>query len=311
MKNKHRSLGHEIGRLFWVAASWFLETVSYLPFLSRIHTRMVTVMSDRIPVAFDGYSIAFLSDLHGHFFGKKQERLIKAVKDLSPDIVVMAGDWVREEYTGKDKRAIDALVHGLAPGLPFYGSMGNHEVFMRHRRDLTKTLEESGGAMLIDESVLLKRAGSDSVLKLTGLDTCYKLIGPSDPPEAGKRTRDAVMSEYQRALETFRDPAGSGHDDVYTIVLGHRPEILDIYAQLKMDLVLSGHAHGGLMRLGKNRRLLAPDQGLFPKLTHGVHQKENTTMIINEGLGGPRILIYPEVVKVVLKSSENGLPKTE
>ena len=127
MSKKPKRLRYQISRYFWGAASWFLETVSYLPFLSRIRKETITVTNRRIPAGFDGFSIALISDLHGHFFGKKQERLIQAVKDLSPDIVVMAGDWAREEYAGEDKKAIDALIEGLAPVFPFYGSMGNHE----------------------------------------------------------------------------------------------------------------------------------------------------------------------------------------
>ena len=310
MSKKPKYIRYQIARYFWGAASWFLETVSYLPFLSRIRKETITVTSERIPAAFDGFSIALLSDLHGHFFGKKQERLIEAVKRVDPDIVVMAGDWVREEYTLEDKKAIDALIEGLAPHFPFYGSMGNHETYMGHRKELKKKLEDNGGTFLIDESVLIKKEGTDEAIRLTGLDTYFKLVDRFAPPEAEEAAKEAVMSEYREAMEHYRDPKDKGHGDVYTIVLGHRPEILDVYANLGMDLVLSGHAHGGLMRLWKGKRLLAPDQGLFPTLTHGVHQKDRTTMIISEGLGGPRILIFPQVIKVVLKSAKD-LPLTK
>ena len=306
MGRKNSTGKFHLSRFVWVFASSFLETVSYLPGLSVIRKETVRISSKKIPASFDGFRILVLADLHGHKFGKGQTRLLKAMESLKPNAIVMAGDWVREEYEKSDKEAVDQLIEGAVKIAPFYGAMGNHEYYMKGRKALMQKVEKEGGTFLLDQSVLVKNEGSGECIKITGLDCFYQMVEKNAPPKAKEEARAKVMSEYQQAMHTFKDPEDSGHDGIYTVVLGHRPELLDLYADLNMDLVFSGHAHGGLMRLPFGKRLLAPDQGLFPTLTHGVHQKDHTTMVISEGLGGPRIFIRPHVLLVELQKEKES-----
>ena len=91
---------------------------------------------------------------------------------------------------------------------------------------------------------------------------------------------------------------------LYRLVMAHRPELIELYRKLGVDLVLAGHAHGGLMKLPGGRRLLAPGQSWLPQYTHGLYEKEETSMIVSCGLGGPRIGIQPEIGFIMLRSKQ-------
>ena len=95
--------------------------------------------------------------------------------------------------------------------------------------------------------------------------------------------------------------------NLYTILLSHRPELFDTYKEKNIDLVLTGHAHGGQIRLF-NKGLVAPNQGLFPKSTSGIFLCNNTSMITSRGIGNSvlpfRINNNPELVIIKIKKGD-------
>lgn len=265
-----------------------VELLSYLPGADRIKVRRYRIASFRIPAAFNGYRIVQLSDLHGRWFGKEQERLIQAVQSLEPDLILITGDWIDVDYTKKDQACVDTLVRGLLPLAPVYGIIGNHEARAWHKTKMLQSLKRMGVQMLLDESVEIEKDGDR--IGLSGFVTSYHTPLQEKP------------SQYQKLKQEYRQAVESLSPEIYRIAMGHRPELLSLYEELQLDLVLAGHAHGGLMKLPGGHRLLAPGQGWLPKYTHGAYQKGKTHMLVSCGLGGPRIGIAPEIAQIELKA---------
>ena len=268
-----------------------VELLNHLPGADRIAVRKYVVESEKIPAGFDGCRIVHISDLHGRWFGAEQEKLLEAVRRQKPELILMTGDWVDRDYQGEDERCCQVVVKGLLEIAPVYGIIGNHEARAKHRSYLIEELSRLGVRLLLDETIVLKRR-CDSI-HLVGFETPYHAPLKEDLSELKR-----LEEEYREALNPRKAEGAS----VYRLVMAHRPELIDMYQQLELDLVLSGHAHGGLMRLPFGYRLLAPGQSWFPKYTHGMYQKEETRMIVSCGLGGPRIFIQPEIGVIVLKN---------
>jgi hypothetical protein len=133
-----------LGREIKYTLSSLLEWLNYLPGADRIETANYPVWSEELPEAFDGLRIAVLSDLHGHVFGKHQKRLEKAVREAKPDLILVAGDWVRFDYRGRDKRAILDAVRALTKIAPVFGNFGNHEALADHREAMAEELKAEG-----------------------------------------------------------------------------------------------------------------------------------------------------------------------
>ena len=268
-----------------------VELLNHLPGADRIAVRKYVVESEKIPTGFDGCRIVHISDLHGRWFGAEQEKLLEAVRRQKPEVILMTGDWVDRDYQGEDERCCQVVVKGLLEIAPVYGIIGNHEARAKHRSYLIEELSRLGVRLLLDETIVLKRR-CDSI-HLVGFETPYHAPLNEDLSELKR-----LEEEYREAL----NPRKAEGESVYRLVMAHRPELIDMYQQLELDLVLSGHAHGGLMRLPFGYRLLAPGQSWFPKYTHGMYQKDETRMIVSCGLGGPRIFIQPEIGVIVLKN---------
>ena len=268
-----------------------VELLNHLPGADRIAVRKYVVESEKIPAGFDGCRIVHISDLHGRWFGAEQEKLLEAVRRQKPEVILMTGDWIDLDYQGEDERCCQVVVKGLLEIAPVYGIIGNHEARAKHRSYLIEELSRLGVRLLLDETIVLKRR-CDSI-HLVGFETPYHAPLKEDLSELKR-----LEEEYREAL----NPRKAEGESVYRLVMAHRPELIDMYQQLELDLVLSGHAHGGLMRLPFGYRLLAPGQSWFPKYTHGMYQKEETRMIVSCGLGGPRIFIQPEIGVIVLKN---------
>ena len=233
--------------------------------------------SPKVGEALEGFTIVQLSDLHNHSFGSGQERLLEGVEELEPDLVVLTGDLVDRRRT--DLEPALALARGLAQRWPVYYVTGNHEwgLSPAQRRSLLSGLEEAGVTVLEDRGA---RAAE-------GL----WLMGLSDRSRKGE------------ALSRLAE----GHGEELTVLLSHQPQYLDGYAAAGADLVFSGHAHGGQIRLPLLGGLYAPGQGFFPELTQGVHTRGETTLVVSRGLGNSafplRLFNRPEIVAVTLRAA--------
>lgn len=243
-------------------------------------TTKLTVTSADMPESLDGYTIVHLSDLHSKWFGEGQTKLIERVKDEKPNAIMFTGDLVDRRKS--DRQAGMVLMKKLVDVAPVYFVTGNHEWKVERRRALMNSLEAEGVHVLRNSNLTLTYQGSP-----------FTLVGIDDP-SSGK----VVEASLEEALE------GAATD--YTILLSHRPEMFSVYQDDGIDLIFSGHAHGGQIRLPFIGGLAAPGQGLFPVYTSGKYTENGSTLVMSRGLGNSifpqRIFNRPEVVSVTLST---------
>ena len=247
----------------------------------------VTVSSNRIPTAFNGFLIAQVSDLHNAVFGENNAELLQILSECKPNIIVVTGDLVDAEHTDIDV-ALDFAKEAAQIAGTYYVT-GNHEGSLSQYDELKTGLESMGVVVLEDASMQLEYNGE----KVT-------LIGLSDPSFTLKGN---MLGEVPAMVDT-KLRGLIGDKDNYTILLSHRPELFETYVNCGVDIVLSGHAHGGQFRLPFIGGLVAPNQGLFPKYDAGLYTKGDTNMIVCRGLGNSIIPIRfnnrPEIVLLEL-----------
>ena len=246
------------------------------------------VVSDRIPQGFEGFRIAQVSDLHNAEFGEGNEKLIQLLSQTDPDVIVITGDLIDSRHTDIEI-ALDFARQAVKIA-PVYYVSGNHEARVREYEDLKMGLAEAGVVILENQNVQITREGES-----------ITLMGIDDPSFQEDYLFGDSESVARQAIEDLQNES-----DGYTILLSHRPELFDLYVDTGMDLVFSGHAHGGQFRLPFVGGLVAPNQGFFPKYDAGQFNEENTTMIVSRGVGNSIIPVRfnnrPEIVLVTLRN---------
>lgn len=249
----------------------------------------IVFKNDRISEAFDGYKILQISDLHNKEFGSNQNRILSKIEKINPDSIVITGDLVDSNNTDVDT-AMD-LINGAITIAPVYYVSGNHEAWSGSYNDLKSRLE-SAGVVVLDNQKTEIFSDRDSI----------DLIGLSDPSFIGSDSlENGSHAETEKLLDALVE-----ENTNFKILLSHRPELFDLYSKSNLNLIFSGHAHGGQFRLPFIGGLIAPDQGFFPELTEGIHTKNNTSMIISRGLGNSvipiRVFNRPELIVVTLSN---------
>lgn len=256
-----------------------------------IEVSLINVEDALIPESFHDFTIVQISDLHNSEFGKNQRRLLQKIRAANPDIIVITGDLIDSDHT--DIKTAMTLVKNAVSIAPVYFITGNHEAWTPAYADLKKQLQQAGISILDDDMVSLRR--NHAVIQLVGL---------ADPDFTLRHDYfDETSAMIDQKLQGI-----IGQNSDYKILLSHRPELIDIYAKNAINLVLSGHAHGGQFRIPFIGGIIAPDQGLFPKYTEGRYLIGQTQMVVSRGLGNSiiplRINNRPELVIVRLKHSE-------
>lgn len=233
---------------------WYFENYTMV-------TEEITVQLDALPTGFEGFRIVQISDLHGKTFGNDQERLIKAVQDAQPDIIAITGDLVDNDSQIPN---LPTLLHGLTALAPTYYITGNHE-WSLDMDSLTATLTACGVVILDNQFVPLTQNGQ--TILLAGF---ADPLGPYDQP-----TPAQVMAQLRQT-----------YGDCTVVGLYHRNDKLEEFASLSVDLLLSGHGHGGIIRLPFIGGLLDTNRNLFPQYDAGLYASGTTQMIVSRGLGG-------------------------
>ncbi len=244
-----------------------------------------TLESDRLPKEFDGFRIAHISDFHNTEIGEKNERLLSVLKEAEPDIIAITGDMIDSRRTNTEI-ALN-FAREIIKIAPCYYVTGNHEFRVSESYNLKEALSELGIIVLENVKTELEHSGEK-----------IRLIGVDDPSFSDDNYAEAVM---HRNLDILTE-----NDDTYTLLLSHRPELFPVYCEYNVDLVLSGHAHGGQFRIPFLGGVIAPDQGLFPTYDAGLYTEGETNMIVSRGIGNSIIPIRfnnrPEVVVIELKA---------
>ena len=239
-----------------------------------------------LPEGFDGCRVVVLGDLHSTYFGEGNQRLLEAVRKADPDYIFLVGDLLdatREVPADYAARTAD----GLAAIAPTYYVTGNHEWGIGDVPELKETLAVHGVTVLSNRFVPLERNGD--VIVLAGID---------DPNGyADQKTPEEVAAEVYAA-----------YGDPFWMLLAHRNNLFaPRYSLLGTDLVLSGHGHGGIIRLPFTDGLLSVDRTFFPSYTAGLYEENGSCLFVTRGLGnsGPTFRLFnrPEVAVLTLHKS--------
>lgn len=270
---------NQIVKFKWIMVS-IVGIASFLHWQNKgIVQTQYEYTNPKIPKAFNNYRMLHVSDLHNALFGKNQSKLIEYTKRANPDSIVITGDLIDCHRTDIDTAMM--YVKEAIKIAPIYYVSGNHEAWGGLNDLLTEKLTQLGVKVLNDEVTYLWE-GNDKI----------KIIG----------LQDKMVPDTQQQLEKLTQ----GEDELFTLLLSHRPEYMPLYSSVGVELALSGHAHGGQIRIPFIGGMYAPGQGIWPQYTRGVHRLNETTMIISRGLGNSvfpfRIFNRPEMVTIILKS---------
>jgi len=243
----------------------------------------VTVSFQNLPESASGLRIAVVSDLHGKEFGRGNKRLIENVKNQEPDIIAVTGDIV------DDTAELDVLkpfFEGLAEIAPVYYVFGNHEWAIKSINEIKAQIEGIENVRLLQNEYELFEIGDDRICIL-GIED---LNGPAD------------MHDIRYYVDEINSLYG---EDTFIVALCHRNDRIGEFARNDVDVVLSGHGHGGLIRLPFLGGLIGTDGSFLPQYTSGANKQMNTVMVVSRGLGNSsrtiRVFNRPEVVTVILE----------
>ena len=258
---------------------------------SALMTSEYKITGNRVPEPFDGFRIAQISDLHNASFGRENEKLLSMLEETCPDVSVLTGDLV--DCRNLNIPVALSFAEKAAKIAPCYYVTGNHESRISELPELLTGLTAAGVTVLRNESTVLERSGE--TVTLLGLDDpAFRsdyMVGDSGP----------VLTAALEELVT--------RDLGYTILLSHRPEWFRLYGEYGMDLVFSGHAHGGQFRIPFVGGVVAPNRGFFPEYDAGVFTQNPMSMVVSRGLGPSiiplRINNRPEIVVAELHRQED------
>lgn len=264
---------------------WILPVLAILVALAlialdeRLILQTYTVASPKLTAE---VRLAVVTDFHS---SDNADDVVAMVASCAPDAVLLVGDMFDDDIANRPTERTLSLMRQLSAQYPCYYVSGNHEAWTGEMDALYQQTEEAGVTVLRMSSGVLTVRGQR--IALCGIPDPYEMVFSGAPD---------TEEQLRQALEDV-DSAD------FTVLLAHRPELLAKYAQFPLDLVVSGHAHGGQVRIpGVLNGLYAPNQGWFPKLAGGAYTQDGTTLIVSRGLAVrtrlPRIFNRPEVVLV-------------
>lgn len=270
MRKKHR----------WILpALAILVALALIALDERLILRTYTVASPKLTTE---VRLAVVTDFHS---SDNADDVAAMVASCAPDAVLLVGDLFDDDTRNRPTERTLSLMRQLSAQYPCYYVSGNHEAWTGEMDALYQQTEEAGVTVLRMSSGVLTVRGQR--IALCGVPDPYEMVFSGAPD---------TEEQLRQAMENV-DSAD------FTVLLAHRPELLAKYAQFPLDLVVSGHAHGGQVRIpGVLNGLYAPNQGWFPKLAGGAYTQDGTTLIVSRGLAVrtrlPRIFNRPEVVMV-------------
>ena len=270
-----------------IALSIVIVIILFCNFQNKhLETTHYTYAAEQLGADLEGYRIVQISDLHNAKFGKNNQKLVGRIRECEPDMIVLTGDLVDSNHTNVD-RAVQ-FVDEIVKICPVYYVTGNHEYWLE-KSEYDELMDGliGAGVVILD----------DQVVEISMGDAKFRLVGLDDKSLADGTLGTLLNNAQNVAYE-------DSEKKEFTVVLAHEPQYLARYASSGVDLVLSGHAHGGQFRLPFVGGIVAPDQGFFPEYTAGEYYMDGTEMIVSRGLGNSvipvRLFNFPEIVCVEL-----------
>ena len=238
-----------------------------------------------LPESFSGFKIAHISDSHS----RPARGILEIAKDASPDITVITGDLLNDDE--KTTTEVDELIANLTEISPVYFISGNHDLWRMDHRDIFRRYEDMGAVFMDNKTVIIEKNGEK--------------IGISGAPDPFSRLPERIFENTKKSLDALEKIDG------FNILLFHRANLFEQIKTYGYDLILSGHMHGGQIRIPKIGGVLAPSSAmlsgtcmLFPKYSGGTVADKETTMVVNRGVGNtlplPRLGNSPEVGIITL-----------
>jgi len=246
----------------------------------------------KLTSSFAGFRIAQISDLHGKEFGRDQKRLLDLLRKEKPDIIVLTGDFIDSYHRSSDPAL--ALVRGAVQIAPVFWVPGNHEAQLPTSYSKLRSRLILSGVTVLENSEATITRGNQTI----------RIAGILDPLFVLSKRLGIGSAVVRESIKVAL--GGKPFEDEFVILLSHRPEYFGEYMESGVDLVLSGHAHGGQWRFF-GQGVYAPDQGLFPEYTAGAYREGGVTMVVSRGLGNVfpvRIANRPDLVIVTFGGEE-------
>lgn len=242
--------------------------------------------------SFAGLKIAFFADLHNTWFDEDNSSLIKAIRDYKPDAIILGGDMLVCRVKQIENNLKTAhFINKLCDIAPVYYGMGNHETGVKYKYDDVGDNWEDYLKLLDPRITIL----NDENVKIRKEKITFSVYGLALRGKYYSRLKTLPLTK-----EDMKEKLGDLDTSNYNILIAHNPDYFKVYAKWGADLVLSGHNHGGLVRLPILGGVISPRLHLFPKYTYGVYKNEDSKMILTNGLGAHSMKIrvgnVPELV---------------
>lgn len=255
----------------------------------RIVNSHISLKYDTLPREFDGFKIIHLTDLHMKSYGKNNHKVLDIIKSEKPDIIVITGDFINRKskgcYGGQTEK-LRPLMQNIAKIAPCYFVCGNHEWSSCEILKFTDMIRDTGIKYLENEYVRIERNGEYIII-----------AGVVDR----KGSKDKIKPNE------LVDIIKNKYPDDFIIFLGHRNDWIEKYPDLPVNIIFSGHAHGGVIRLPIIGGIIGTNISLFPQYDAGLYNEGKYDLIISRGLGGdepiPRFMNNPEIITALLRKS--------
>lgn len=268
-------------KIFIIIIVTFIIILLFCMFDVRLKTVHYKIFTEKIK---SSIKIALITDLHSCKYGNNQKQLINAVKKENPDIILLGGDIFDDKIS--DKNA-EIFIEYISTKYPCYYVTGNHEYWSNRIDEMLEKIKSYNVKILDGKTEIIKIRNQE--INISGID---------DPDAENYTDKGEVFYSQLEEIEKNKN------NDLFTILLAHRPSYIKSYLEYNFDLVLSGHAHGGQWRIPfLLNGLFAPDEEWFPKYAGGQYIFDNGQMIVSRGLARestivPRIFNRPELVIV-------------
>lgn len=274
-------------RLLLIIVLLFVFLFCYLVYQNNVlQVTNYSVSNNKISKKIKNFKIIQVSDFHNTNSKILTNKLIKEIKKEKPNIVVLTGDLIDSRKLNIDISI--NFVESIKEVAPIYYVSGNHEASITNYNELKERLIDNG-VIILDNKVEVLKINNEQI-NLIGIDDPQMSFNPS--------MNDVEIVNYYLDNLIY-------DNSLFTVILSHRPELFDFYVNNEIDLVLTGHAHGGQFRLPFVGGVYAPHQGMFPQYDSGVYTSQNTTMIVSRGIGNSvipfRINNRPQLVVIELK----------
>lgn len=271
----------------------FLIILAILIYISKncLKITRYSVKNNKIPTSLDKFKIVHISDVHGKIFGKNNKDFIDKVKQINPDIIIMSGDIIDDSC--ENVEGYVEYFKELYNKYPTYYSIGNHERKLGYRKykQYIECLRKYGVNVIINGACYFEKNGEK--IKINFL----KFRENMQPKKLTNKKKEKYIDYMRKVLPEI-------DTNEFNILISHDPENFEMYEKLKVDLIFSGHVHGGLIRFGKIC-LLSPRRKILPKYSYGKNTLNDATIITSSGIGNAtipiRIFNRPEIVEVILE----------